>query len=153
MHCSSPSQESDPSLDSLKSRLKIAQTQTEKKLSFLKQFRYCFFANEQFRYEKFNWVNNIKIVLYIHRKQREKAAAMTGVSFNSVSRIDSCARCLHWSNTLLICIFRLLFPLTFLLFNLTYWTIYFKTARHFSWADHAVRGNLRESWKQVPTAA
>ena len=42
--------ESKSSLDSLKSGLKIAQTQTEKKISFLQQFRYCFMGNEKYRY-------------------------------------------------------------------------------------------------------
>ena len=42
-------QERDSSLDSLKSGLKIAQTQTEKKISFLQQFRYCFMGNEKYR--------------------------------------------------------------------------------------------------------
>ena len=49
---SSVSRASD--LDSLKSGpgagLKIAQTQTEKKISFLQQFRYCFMGNEKYRY-------------------------------------------------------------------------------------------------------
>lgn len=49
---SSVSRSSD--LDSLKSGpgagLKIAQTQTEKKISFLQQFRYCFMGNEKYRY-------------------------------------------------------------------------------------------------------
>ena len=42
-------QERDSSLDSLKSGLKIAQTQTEKKISFLQQFRYCFMGNDKYR--------------------------------------------------------------------------------------------------------
>lgn len=39
---------------------------------------------------------------------------------------------------------RLLFPLSFMAFNLIYWTIYFKTAEDFSWGKHAVKGNIGE---------
>ena len=46
------------------------------------------------------------------RKEREKAAMLTGRSFNSTSKIDSFA--------------RILFPLTFTLFNVIYWMHYFK---------------------------
>ena len=48
------------------------------------------------------------------RKEREKAAMLTGRSFNSTSKIDSFA--------------RILFPLTFTLFNVIYWMHYFKVA-------------------------
>ena len=49
--------ESKSSLDSLKSGHKIAQTQTEKKISFLQQFRYCFMGNEKYRYITFMSLN------------------------------------------------------------------------------------------------
>ena len=48
------------------------------------------------------------------RKEREKAAMLTGRSFNSTSKIDSFA--------------RILFPLTFTLFNVIYWMHYFKVS-------------------------
>ena len=38
--------------------------------------------------------------------------------------------------------FRLLFPLTFLLFNLLYWTNYAGKLGMFDWADHKITGNL-----------
>ena len=50
--------------------------------------------------------------LILVRKEREKAAMLTGRSFNSTSKIDSFA--------------RILFPLTFTLFNVIYWMHYFK---------------------------
>lgn len=100
----------DRSLDSLKSGLQAAQTQTEKKLSLFGQFLYCLLANETYR------------------KEREKAAMLTGRSFNSTSKIDSFA--------------RILFPLTFTLFNVIYWMHYFKAANMFTWENHGVAGNL-----------
>ena len=42
-------EQSYPSLDSFKSGVRIAQTQTEKKMSFLQQFRYCFMGNQKYR--------------------------------------------------------------------------------------------------------
>ena len=39
--------------------------------------------------------------------------------------------------------FRLLFPLTFLLFNLLYWTNYAGKLGRFDWADHKITGNLQ----------
>ena len=139
--------ESKSSLDSLKSGHKIAQTQTEKKISFLQQLRYCFMGNEKYRYITFTSPNvPFATDILINRKEREKKAVLAGVSFNSVSRIDSCAR---YQNKLLFNHFhnlflRLLFPLSFMTFNLFYWTIYFKTAKDFSWGNHAVKGNIGE---------
>ena len=51
-------------------------------------------------------------MILLIRKEREKAAMLTGRSFNSTSKIDSFA--------------RILFPLTFTLFNVIYWMHYFK---------------------------
>merc|ERR1712156_283483 len=69
------SKRSERSLDSLKAGLHVAQeTQTDTSLSLFSQFLYCLLANEGYR------------------KERERAALLTGRSFNSVSRIDSCAR-------------------------------------------------------------
>ena len=80
------------------------------------------------------------------RKTREKAAVLAGTTFNSVSRIDSSARfALHISNTpnFLLLYSRLLFPLTFLLFNLLYWTHYAGKLGSFDWNDHKITGNVQ----------
>jgi len=63
------------------------------------------------------------------RKKREKAATLAGTSFNSVSKIDNFA--------------RLLFPLTFLLFNLLYWSHYAGKIGRFDWEDHHITGNIQ----------
>ena len=141
----SPSvQESFPSLDSFKSGFRIAQTQTEKKISFLQQFRYCFMGNERYR-QRISVPTSQSPQQFVTRKDREKKAVLAGVSFNSVSRIDSFDRYSQVVNyNCETSYFRLLFPLSFLVFNLIYWTIYFKTAKHFSWGDHAVLGNIGE---------
>ena len=86
--------------------------------------------------------NKLNVLL---RRNREKAAILAGTSFNSVSKIDNIARyewmknwiCLsrsrpcqlsyaqsHHNSPFFVNIIRLLFPLTFLLFNLLYWTHY-----------------------------
>ena len=38
---------------------------------------------------------------------------------------------------------RLLFPLTFLLFNLLYWTHYAGKGGKFDWTDHRITGNIQ----------
>ena len=38
---------------------------------------------------------------------------------------------------------RLLFPLTFLLFNLLYWTHYAGKGGSFDWSDHKITGNIQ----------
>ena len=114
-------------------------------------------GNEKYRYITFMSLN-VPFATYssINRKDREKKAVLAGVSFNSVSRIDSCARykivnIFHVflrgdiDNYIFVVLFsRLLFPLSFMAFNLIYWTIYFKTAEDFSWGKHAVKGNIGE---------
>jgi hypothetical protein len=52
-------------------------------------------------------------------------AARTG-STNSTSKIDSAA--------------RIIFPLSFGLFNLAYWTSYLSSQKPFDWEDHILRG-------------
>ena len=67
-----------------------------------------------------------------YRKQRQMEAAKHG-SLNSTSRIDSVA--------------RILFPLSFGLFNVTYWYSYFHAHKPFDWDDHMLKGEFtRASW-------
>ena len=54
-------------------------------------------------------------------------AASTGNGMNSTSKIDSVA--------------RILFPLSFGLFNITYWYSYFQAQKPFDWDDHWLKGN------------
>ena len=50
-------------------------------------------GNEKYRYITFTSPNvPFATDILINRKEREKKAVLAGVSFNSVSRIDSCAR-------------------------------------------------------------
>ncbi|XP_023328188.1 gamma-aminobutyric acid receptor alpha-like [Eurytemora carolleeae] len=66
-----------------------------------------------------------------YRREREKSAGSRAAgTINSVSKIDNIA--------------RILFPMTFVLYNVIYWTHYFKATEQFNWGDHAVRGNIRE---------
>ena len=67
------------------------------------------------------------IYFQTYRKQRQAEASRVG-SENSPSRIDSVA--------------RILFPLSFGLFNVTYWYSYFQGQKPFSWDDHMLKGNL-----------
>ena len=80
------------------------------------------------------------------RKTREAAATLAGTSFNSVSKIDSSARSHKEIQRLFLQLFpslRLLFPLTFLLFNLLYWTHYAGKLGRFDWDDHKITGNMQ----------
>ena len=54
-------------------------------------------------------------------------AASSGNGMNSTSKIDSVA--------------RILFPLSFGLFNITYWYSYFQAQKPFDWDDHWLKGN------------
>ena len=60
-----------------------------------------------------------------YRRARTLEATRRG-STNSTSRIDSMA--------------RILFPLSFGLFNLTYWYSYFHAQKPFDWDDHMLKG-------------
>jgi len=40
---------------------------------------------------------------------------------------------------------RVLFPLSFLLFNLAYWHSYFQQQRDFDWDDHALKGEQKDN--------
>ena len=60
-----------------------------------------------------------------YRKQRQAEAARQG-STNSTSKIDSMA--------------RILFPLSFGLFNVIYWYSYFSAHPPFDWEDHMLKG-------------
>ena len=50
-------------------------------------------------------------------------------STNSTSKIDAVA--------------RILFPVSFGLFNITYWLSYFHPQKPFEWTDHMLKGNFR----------
>ena len=67
------------------------------------------------------------IQFQVWRKQRQMEAASSGNGMNSTSKIDSVA--------------RILFPLTFSLFNLTYWFSYFQSQKEFDWINHELKGN------------
>ena len=60
-----------------------------------------------------------------YRRSRQLEATRQG-STNSTSRIDSVA--------------RILFPLSFGLFNITYWLSYFHPQKPFEWTDHMLKG-------------
>ena len=60
-----------------------------------------------------------------YRRSRQLEATRQG-STNSTSRIDSVA--------------RILFPLSFGLFNITYWYSYFHAQKPFDWDDHMLKG-------------
>jgi len=60
-----------------------------------------------------------------YRRSRQLEATRQG-STNSTSRIDSVA--------------RILFPLSFGLFNITYWYSYFQAQKPFDWNDHMLKG-------------
>ncbi|XP_059080486.1 uncharacterized protein LOC131878512 [Tigriopus californicus] len=61
-----------------------------------------------------------------YRRERQKEAAKSGTT-NSTSKIDSVA--------------RILFPVSFGLFNLAYWYSYFQAQAPFAWEDHPLKGN------------
>ena len=62
-----------------------------------------------------------------YRRTRQIEAARSG-STNSTSRIDSVA--------------RMLFPLSFGLFNMAYWYSYFQAQKPFDWGDHMLKGQF-----------
>eukprot|EP00095_Tigriopus_kingsejongensis_P005854 maker-scaffold697_size109876-snap-gene-0.21 protein:Tk05854 transcript:maker-scaffold697_size109876-snap-gene-0.21-mRNA-1 annotation:"hypothetical protein EAI_01700" len=62
-----------------------------------------------------------------YRRDRQKEAIKSGTT-NSTSKIDSVA--------------RILFPLSFGLFNLAYWHSYFQAQAPFDWEDHPLKGNI-----------
>ena len=64
-----------------------------------------------------------------YRRTRQIEAARSG-STNSTSRIDSVA--------------RMLFPLSFGLFNMAYWYSYFQAQKPFDWGDHMLKGQFHE---------
>ena len=66
-------------------------------------------------------------VFQSYRKQRQREASKHG-GMNSTSKIDSVA--------------RILFPLSFGLFNFAYWYSYFQGQKPFDWEDHVLSGNL-----------
>ena len=68
---------------------------------------------------------NLVANLQSYRRKRQIEAARQG-STNSTSRIDSAA--------------RILFPLSFGLFNFAYWYSYLSSHKAFTWDDHVLKG-------------
>ena len=66
-----------------------------------------------------------------YRKQRQSEAAAQG-STNSTSKIDSMA--------------RILFPMSFFMFNVIYWYSYFSAHPPFEWHDHMLKGEYTKPW-------
>ena len=64
-----------------------------------------------------------------YRRTRQIEATRSG-STNSTSKIDSVA--------------RIVFPLSFGLFNITYWYSYFQAQKPFDWDDHMLKGQFHE---------
>ena len=62
-----------------------------------------------------------------YRRKRQIEAARQG-STNSTSKIDSAA--------------RILFPLSFGLFNFAYWYSYLSSHKAFTWDDHVLKGRV-----------
>ena len=62
-----------------------------------------------------------------YRRKRQIEAARQG-STNSTSKIDSAA--------------RILFPLSFGLFNFAYWYSYLSSHKAFTWDDHMLKGRV-----------
>jgi hypothetical protein len=67
-------------------------------------------------------------MLQVYRKERQMDAAAKGNAMNSTSKIDAVA--------------RILFPLSFGFFNITYWFSYFQAQKPFDWGDHLLKGIL-----------
>ncbi|XP_040574267.1 gamma-aminobutyric acid receptor subunit alpha-1 isoform X2 [Lepeophtheirus salmonis] len=64
-----------------------------------------------------------------YRKEKTKEATRMG-STNSTSKIDSVA--------------RILFPVSFCLYNAVYWYSYFRPHTPFDWKNHILKGNILE---------
>ena len=67
------------------------------------------------------------VIFQNYRRSRQKAAARTGTT-NSTSKIDSVA--------------RILFPVSFGLFDFAYWYSYFQAQKPFDWEDHMLTGKF-----------